>query len=289
MAVPQVSVKFTRSDGRTFAFDDAPFGVTALTGIDAPKVEVFTQKQAIGDGDIVTGKRVAARQITITASNRKPAINQQMRKLASAFFNPAYTYSVEITYHGSTRSAHDCELKALAMPTGNVYKRLEITLTMLSPTGYLDGGGMYGRDINSVQPRLGWPWVSLVDVGHLYSLHSFAKAITVDNDGDGPTYIRAEFVANGPDTVVNPQLVKGQYYIRVLTTLHAGDKLTIDTEKKQVKLNGASILHLVDKTSNWAGMRMDVGVNSFGFDADERDNQLAVRIYYTKRYYGMGG
>lgn len=282
-------MKFTRSDGRTFAFDDAPFGITALSGVDGPKVEVFTEKQAIGDGDIVTGKRIASRQITITASNRRIALNKQMRKLASAFFNPLYTYTVDITYQGSTRSAHDCELKAIAMPTGSIYKRLEITLTLLSPTGYLDGGGMYGRDINSVQPRLGWPWVSVAGVGHLYSLYNFAKAVTVNNDGDGPTYIRAEFVATGSDAVVNPKLIKGEYFIRVLTSLNPGDVLEINTEKKQVKLNGVSILNLVDKESNWTGMQMKVGQNSFGFDADEHDNQLSVRIYYTKRYYGMGG
>lgn len=285
----KVEIKFIRSDGRTFAFDDSPMGITALKGVDAPTVEIFTEKQAIGDGDIITGKRVASRSITITAANRMPALNSQMRKIASAFFNPLYTYTAEFTYDGSTMSAHECELKAIAIPTGNVYRRLEITLTLLSPTGYLDGGGLYGRDINSVQPRLGWPWVSVAGVGHLYSLFNFARAITVQNDGDAPTFIRAVFTASGPDTVENPKLISGESFIRVMTTLHPGDALEINTEKKQAKLNGVSVLHLVDKASSWAGMRMNVGQNTFGFAADSNDNQLSVRIYYTKRYYGLGG
>jgi hypothetical protein len=212
-----------------------------------------------------------------------------MRKIASAFFNPNYSYDVEITYDGSTRSAYDCELKAIAIPTASVYKRLEITLTLLSPHGYLSGGGVYGRDINSVQPRLGWPWVSVVGAGHLYSLYNFAKTISVDNNGDGPTWIRAVFTATGSDAVVNPKLYKNEYHIRVLATLQPGDVLEIDTEKKLVKLNGVNALHLLDKTSNWSGMRMDVGSNAFGFEADEYDNQLSVRIYYSLRFYGMGG
>ena len=74
-----------------------------------------------------------------------------------------------------------------------------------------------------------------------------------------------------------------------MTTLQPGDVLEIDTEKKLVKLNGVNALHLLDKTSNWSGMRMDVGSNAFGFEADEYDNQLSVRIYYSLRFYGMGG
>lgn len=289
MAANVVKVVFTRSDGRSFAFDDSPMGVTSLEGVDGPVTEVFTEKQAIGDGDIVTGKRVAARPITISASNRVIALNKQMRKIASAFFNPLYTFDVAITYQGSTRTAIDCEIKAIAIPTGNVHKRMEIKLTLFSPSGYLDGGGLNGVNIASVTPRLGWPWVSVVGVGHLYSLYNFSKAITIDNDGDGPTYIRAVFVATGKDPVVNPSLIKGSYHVKVLAGINPGDQLEIDTEKRLVKINGVNVLHLVEKTSNWTGMRMDVGQNSFGFDADEHDNQLAVRIYYTKRFYGIGG
>lgn len=283
-----VTVRFTRSDGKSFAFDDSPMGVTALDGVGGPKLELFTEKSAVGDGDIITGRRVAARPITITASNRIMRINAQMRKIVSAFFNPLYTYSVEITYGESTRSAHECELKAIAIPTANIYKRFSVTLTLLSPTGYLDGGGLYGRDINSIQPRLGWPWVSMRGRGMLYSLYNFSKAVTVDNNGDAPTFIRAVFTATGKDAVINPKLIKGEYFIRVLTTMRPGDKVEIDTEKRLVKINGVNAMHLVDKASNWTGMKMEVGQNSFGFDADEHDNQLSVRIYYTTRFYGMG-
>lgn len=289
MSKGKVVVKFTRSDSKTLAFDDSPFGVTELDGMDAPVLELFTEKNPIGDGDLITGNRVGARTITITAKNRFQKMNEQMRKIASAFFNPLYTFNVEVTYGSLVRTANECRLKALALPTENINKPLAIKMTLLNPSGYLDGGGLYGRDIASVQPRLGWPWVSVVDVGHLYSLYNFARVISVDNDGDAPTYIRAVFTATGADGVVNPALIKDEYKIRILTTLQLGDQLEIDTEKKLVKLNGVNALHLVDKTSNWSGMRMGIGNNVFGFDADEHDNQLSVRIYYTKRFYGMGG
>lgn len=263
-------------------------GVVDLQGVDAPKTEIFTEKNAIGDGDVVTGKRIASRNIQIKASSRLLGLNEQMRKLASAFFNPSYTFDVEVIYGNLSRTGRNCELKALAIPTANLYKRFEITMTMFAPNGYLESGGLYGRDIASVMPRLGWPWVSVAGVGFLYSKFNFAKTIDVDNDGDAPTFIRAVFTATGPDTVENPKLVKDDAYIRILTTLNPGDQLEIDTENRVVRVNGENALHLVDKNSSWQRMRMDAGANTFGFDADTHDNQLSVRIYYAKRYYGMG-
>lgn len=279
---------FTRSDGREFRFDDSPMGITKLEGVDAPKLEVFTEKNAIGDGDVVTGKRVASRLIEVAASSRILGMTEQMRKIASAFFNPSFTFDVRIVYGKLSRTARGCELKAIALPTGNISHRFTASVTFLAPNGFLEGDGIYGRDINAVTGRLGWPFVSVVGRGFLYSKFNFSKVIDVNNDGDAPTFIRAVFTATGMDAVENPKLMKDSSYIRILTNLNPGDELEIDTEKRLVRINGENALHLLDKTSSWQGMRMDTGMNTFGFGADNHDNQLAVRIYYAKRYYGMG-
>lgn len=286
-----VHVYFTRSDGQELRFDDAPMGIVGLEGIDAPKVELFTEKNAIGDGDVVTGKRVASRTIKLEASTRIIGLGQQMRILLAAFFNPTYTFDVRFIYGDLTRTARDCQIKAMEMPTGNIYERFRITMTLLSPNGYLEDGGINGGDINNVLPRLGWPFISIADrnKGFLWGVFEFAKALTFDNDGDAPTYIRAIFKADGEDTIENPTLLHGESFIRVLTTLHPGDELEIDTEKRIVRLNGVNKLNLVSKDSSFAGMKMDVGEQTFGFSADTHEDQLSVRIYYAKRYYSLGG
>ena len=286
-----VHVYFTRSDGQELRFDDAPMGIVGLEGIDAPKVELFTEKNAIGDGDVVTGKRVASRTIKLEASTRIIGLGQQMRILLAAFFNPTYTFDIRFIYGDLTRTARDCQIKAMEMPTGNIYERFRITMTLLSPNGYLEDGGINGGDINNVLPRLGWPFISIADrnKGFLWGVFEFAKALTFDNDGDAPTYIRAVFKADGADTIENPALLHGDSFIRVLTTLHPGDELEIDTEKRIVRLNGVNKLNLVSKDSSFAGMKMDVGEQTFGFSADTHEDQLSVRIYYAKRYYSLGG
>ena len=55
-----VSITFVRGDSRTFAIDGNVLGLVSATGLDKANVEVFTQKSAIGDGDIVTGQRVGS-------------------------------------------------------------------------------------------------------------------------------------------------------------------------------------------------------------------------------------
>ena len=281
------SLVLTRSDGASLTIGGADWGVLELEGMDAPAIELFSEKSAVGDGDVITGKRVAARTIACKARARSTRTGKELRSRASAFFNPAATFDAQCSYDGVTRTARDCQLKALALPTASLYAPLALTFTLLCPSGYLDGGGLHGQDVNSVQPRLGWPFVSLAGVGFLPSVFNFSKSIKVDNTGAAPTWVRAMFTVSGPDGVTNPKLICGGSYVRVLCTLRAGDQLEIDTEKRTVRLNGQNALNKVDKQSDFAGMRMELGLNTIGFDADAHDNLLCVRVYYAIRYNGM--
>lgn len=85
METSRANVLIHRSDGQTFAMDDKPIGLLELKGVDAPAMEVFTEKNAVGDGDTVTGSRVAARDITIRAKSRGGIKNAILRARAVVF------------------------------------------------------------------------------------------------------------------------------------------------------------------------------------------------------------
>lgn len=85
METSRANVLIHRSDGQTFAIDDKPIGLLELKGVDAPAMEVFTEKNAVGDGDTVTGSRVAARDITIRAKSRGGIKNAILRARAVVF------------------------------------------------------------------------------------------------------------------------------------------------------------------------------------------------------------
>lgn len=302
METSRANVLIHRSDGQTFAFDDRPMGLLELEGVDAPAMEVFTEKNAVGDGDTVTGSRVAARDITIRAKSRGGIKNAILRARAVVFFDPQYTYDVDISYDGVTRTARDCRLKAVAIPSGSLYQPLDITATFLCPYGYLDGeGGMDGVDLNSITPRLGWPYVSMMKdgvpgkarsglddaPGMLFGVYNYDKTVVIHNRGSAPTWVRGVFTAMGPGTVQNPKLIHGDAFVRVLYTMNPGDVVDIDTEKRIVRINGVNALNKIDKASSFGGMRVDPGYSVIGFDADTNPDQLSARVYFQIRYLGI--
>lgn len=288
METSRANVLIHRSDGQTFAMDDRPIGLLELKGVDAPAMEVFTEKNAVADGDTVTGSRVAARDITIRAKSRGGIKNAILRARAVVFFDPQYTYDVDISYDGVTRTARDCRLKAVAIPSGSLYQPIEITATFLCPYGYLDGeGGMDGVDLNSITPRLGWPYVSMENAGALFGIYNYDKTVVIHNRGSAPTWVRGVFTAMGPGTVQNPKLIHGDAFVRVLYTMNPGDVVDIDTEKRIVRINGVNALNKIDKASSFGGMRVDPGYSVIGFDADTNPDQLSARVYFQIRYLGV--
>lgn len=302
METSRANVLIHRSDGQTFAMDDKPIGLLELKGVDAPAMEVFTEKNAVGDGDTVTGSRVAAREITIRAKSRGGIKNAILRARAVVFFDPQYTYDVDISYDGVTRTARDCRLKAVAIPSGSLYQPLDITATFLCPYGYLDGeGGMDGVDLNSITPRLGWPYVSMMKdgvpgkarsglddaPGMLFGVYNYDKTVVIHNRGSAPTWVRGVFTAMGPGTVQNPKLIHGDAFVRVLYTMNPGDVVDIDTEKRIVRINGVNALNKIDKASSFGSMRVDPGYSVIGFDADINPDQLSARVYFQIRYLGV--
>lgn len=302
METSRANVLIHRSDGQTFAMDDKPIGLLELKGVDAPAMEVFTEKNAVGDGDTVTGSRVAARDITIRAKSRGGIKNAILRARAVVFFDPQFTYDVDISYDGVTRTARDCRLRAVAIPSGSLYQPLDITATFLCPYGYLDGeGGMDGVDLNSITPRLGWPYVSMMKdgvpgkarsglddaPGMLFGVYNYDKTVVIHNRGSAPTWVRGVFTAMGPGTVQNPKLIHGDAFVRVLYTMNPGDVVDIDTEKRIVRINGVNALNKIDKASSFGGMRVDPGYSVIGFDADTNPDQLSARVYFQIRYLGV--
>lgn len=302
METSRANVLIHRSDGQTFAMDDKPIGLLELKGVDAPAMEVFTEKNAVGDGDTVTGSRVAARDITIRAKSRGGIKNAILRARAVVFFDPQYTYDVDISYDGVTRTARDCRLRAVAIPSGSLYQPIEITATFLCPYGYLDGeGGMDGVDLNSITPRLGWPYVSMMKdgvpgkarsglddaPGMLFGVYNYDKTVVIHNRGSAPTWVRGVFTAMGPGTVQNPKLIHGDAFVRVLYTMNPGDVVDIDTEKRIVRINGVNALNKIDKASSFGSMRVDPGYSVIGFDADTNPDQLSARVYFQIRYLGV--
>lgn len=286
---------FTRDDGKTFAIDKNSFGCIEAKGFDAAEREIFTEKRAIGHGEVVTGERMKGRDITVKARSLHHQGNRERRETVRLFFNFDHRYDITLNYNGTTASARECVLKAIKQPTDNLYMPQELEITLYTQIPYLQSGGLNGENINRVSPTFGFPFYgAMYDdstfsptrlMSTAYGVLEFNKTIDFYNDGVCSTWMKAVMTARGG--VDNPKLVHNNKYIRIKKHLSTGDVLEIDTEKRTVKLNGKNASKYVDTKSSFAGMELKVGKNTIGFDADSGDNMLDVQMYYYKLVEGI--
>ncbi len=288
MEAEKAALTLTRDDGRTLTVcgtaSDTGWSLSAIAGLDAPSFQLYTQDNAVGDGRTVTAKRVVSREISFTASCRNPALTDVRRREAVSFFSPKHSYKIVATYLNVQRWVPG-EIDAFSCPTDNIYAPVEITARFLCPDPYFRSMDEFGRDIASLQPRFGFPYIDHPAKGFVAAAYNFARTVNIDNDGDVDTFATAIFEATGE--VENPELIIGDSYVRVLDTMAARDVVTIDLAQARVYKNGANILARVDRTSSFTGMRFAPGVNTVKYAAKVGENVLRVTLYYNKLYLGM--
>lgn len=281
----KIQVTIHRDDGRIFRIDDTLWGLLSAKGLDEPNIEVYSQKLAVGDGDIVTGTRVGARDIEFTAKVRSAALNDVARLNALSFFRPRAAYDVYVRRYGGQRYAAACRLDGVSVPTENIYRPVTLKLAFLAPEGYWLSADSFGKNIAGIEDRCGYPYVATQNYGRIYGTYAFARTVALDNDGDAEAFCKAVMKARAQ--VVNPKLTAGAGFVRVLKTLQAGDELVIDGQKKSATLNGANAAALLDKDSDFSGITFGIGTNMISYSADVGSNVLDVYVFYSKRYLGV--
>ena len=94
-------IKFIRDDGLTLNITDY-FKIISIEGLGTITQEIFTEKRAVGDGDIITGTRVNSRTVTITACNDYAGQFDTSREKINSFFNPKNSFKMYVTYKNNT-------------------------------------------------------------------------------------------------------------------------------------------------------------------------------------------
>jgi len=277
-----ITVTWVRGDRRTFSLNSGAMGLVSAEGLDSPAVEVFTQKAAVGDGDLVTGARVGSRMLEFTLKARHASLNDVLRRTVSSFFTASQPYAIYVTRNGIKRYAAGCRLEGAEIPLENPYKPITAKLSFLMPEGYFLSSDSFGKNIAGIELRCGYPYAAPAGRGRIYGLYTYAETVYLDNDGDAEAYCKAVLTAKG--TVSNPKLTAGDGFVRVLCTMAEGDVLIINGKTKSVTLNGANASAKLDKASSFDGIVFAVGTNGIGFTADMGSNLLDVYVYYNKRY-----
>lgn len=282
----RVTARFVRDDGAELLADGADWLLTAIDGASAPEYELFSQDSASGDGSTLTGKRVKARELQLDASTLSIVHNPVMRTRAIVFFNPKHTYRVYLTYMGTTRWI-SAELAAFSAPSTQVNIPQTWSAFFLAADPYWQSTDDFGQDIASETPHWGFPYMDHPQRGTLVSVYSFAREVVFEYDGDVPAYPTITLTAD--DEVENPKIVKDGAFVRLIDTLTAGDTVVITTTPRNIGItkNGVNVLNKVDRASDFTGLHMQPGANTFRYEADRGDNQLHVVLRYNKQYLGV--
>lgn len=282
----EVVARIVRSDGAELIADETDWGLTGIDGAAAPKYQLFTEKNATDDGDTVTGKRVAARDLELTAAVMDTRLNDVLRDHVKRFFNPKYTYRVYLTYMGTTHWLA-AELAAFQAPNTQISEKQTWSAYFLAANPYWQSIDDFGQDIAAITPRWGFPYMDHPTYGVLVDVANFARQVIFDYDGDVPAYPTITITADG--AVTNPKIVKDGAFIRLIDTMAAEDTVVIVTNPRGIRVakNGVNVLNKVDRASNFAGLQMQPGTNTVSYEADYGDNNLHVVIRYNKQYLGV--
>lgn len=279
-------ITFVREDSKKFILggsytDTSAWGIISIDGIGTIEAEVSTEKNAVGDGDSVTGIRFPARNIDIVANVKNRKNNNIEKRNSISFFNPKYGFTMFIT-RGSDTKWIKAIVEKVKCPESHGNLQLSIALKCVDPFFYSKDN--YGKNIASVKPAFGFPYISPISKGFNVGIYNFARQVEVENTGDAETYFTIRIESFGE--VINPTVMKDNAYIRLIDTLQGGDIIDIDLVENTIKKNGSNCIGKVDRTSSFSGMVMDIGDNTISFGADDGDTNMRVVIYYNLRYLG---
>lgn len=300
MAGPWERLTYTNARGESIVFSRTSMyhvnfrDVTGLYDVDN---EIYSVGSMGQDGDTLVGTRVDVRDIEIVGHLRTTdkIRKHELRRKMDRVLDPHHTATLTYEFNG-TKRVIDClpdRAPAFKQRKNNVFEEFVVRLTCLNP---------YWRDATQTRTDVA-AWVGLfefpAETGGLEIVadewkigeRTISVVANIINSGDVDTGIRISFRATG--TVSTPELTDMETgeYIRINTTMDAGDEIVITTGygEKKVKLirDGVetNIFRLLDVGSTY--LQAKAGDNLYRYDAAEGVDALDVVIWHNNLYLGV--
>lgn len=283
-------IKIIRSsDSEKFSIGDDSDWKLLKKGLDGfGKIEnnLSYTDNALGDGGHFTSEHIGKRDRTIKFTYIHADSNDVARKKLLSFFNVKDDFKVYITRGEDTYWALGKMYKMNVGLTADLGARLDVSITFLFANPYWNSFDDFGKNIASLIPMTGFPYVSVPAMGGTTGgIFNFAQQVTLYNDGDVDTYCKAIIQCKGGQTM-KPELRINGEYVRVLDTMEDGDEIEMNFTAfpPTVKKNGVNFIGHCDRTSAFDGMILQRGDNLIEYDAENGSSHMNVTIYYYKQY-----
>ena len=282
-----VILKFHKPSGETFTIEssgDWRFLKNGIVGFGLANGNLSYVDYIMGDGGEIKNVRLAKADRTVKAAYIKPQNNAIARRNFLKFFTPRVYYKIYMTYMNQTRWAEGVLYKLQMSETLDDSLLLTATMTFAFADPLWKSVDDFGRDIASVTPNHGWPWLCPIDQTVPVGTFNFERKVTLANDGDVAVYPRVIMIAN--DYVENPIFQINDAKVKINDILEAGDEITMDLGAlpPRIEKNGDNFFGHADKKSEFTKMMLEVGSNTISFDADNGSDNLSVTVFYNKMY-----
>ena len=255
-----------------------------LDGFASFTADVSVTQDFSRDGGSTDNVRLPDAKRTLKICNVNWRANDVIRSQAQKFFTYNTVYKIYITHAGVTRWCEGTLYRmALTEPTNDDYL-LKITISFHFDNPYLMSVDNFGKDIASLRPNFGFPWMCNIDTGTAVGIFNFERAVQLFNDGDNLAY--PKITIKFKNSVVNPVVSINDGFVRFLGTFNVDDNILIDytVNPPRITNNGVNILGTCDRASDFDDMYILIGNNTVSFDADNGSDEMSVSVYYNRIY-----
>ena len=282
-----MELTYTNRDGESITLKQSrPYFLTKVDGTGNIRQTVNTFKAPDQDGAFYISSTLDMRNITIegtvVADTPDEAFKRRQRFLQ--IFSPKLLGTLQ--YRDRQIS---CVVEEAGFSVSNRQRIPNFFVSLLCPSPFFE-------TLNELREELA-SWIPLFEFeleipmsGMEFGMRQPSQIITVENIGDVSCGCEIVFRALG--TVSNPELLNidtGEY-IRLLTTMSAGDELRVYTHfagKRVIQINGSACTNafsLLDTNSVF--FQLAAGLNTLRYDASVNMELLEVSIYFVRSFWG---
>jgi len=283
-----MELTYTNSGGESITLKQSrPYFLNKIDGTGNIRQTVNAFKAPDQDGAFYISSTLDMRNITlegtIVANTPDEAYTRRQRLLQ--IFSPKLRGT--LLYRGRQIS---CVVEEAGFTVSSRQRIPNFFISLLCPSPFFETLEEIREELASWMPLFEFE-LEIPGGGMEFGARQPSQIITVDNIGD--VSCGCEIIFHALGTVTNPELLKldtGEY-IRLLTTMSAGDELRVYTHfagKRVVSVNGSIITNafsLLDTGSVF--FQLAAGINTLRYDASVNKDLLEVSIYFRPQFLGV--
>lgn len=279
----------------TIDLTESPYFVKETKGFDSLEVQIVTSQGFNQDGASVLNSYVLPRDMEIYGqiTAETTVQMQQLRDNILNLFLPKKKITINHYFGGRNRliEARVEKTPKFSFTSVTSIQEYRVELKAAEP---------YWKDVTETLVQIAnwkgsfhFPLRIPKSKGVVFGVKSASLIVNVKNESSVKVGMKIAFVANGK--VTNPQLfnINTREYFRLLCEMEPGEQIIVQTgqEKSVVREFGGVKENYLGKIDLAGGgntfLELEPGDNLFRYVADQGEDMLEVKIYYSNKYPGV--